>query len=144
MDYHRAGTLSNTPVLGYWKIRGMGAGIRYQLEHCGVNYDLDEFEQGGPETGFSRDEWLDVKFTKGLDFPNLPYPIDGSFKMTETHAIHRYIAEKWNPDLLGKTVEMRARVNNLAYVVHDLKIKCTMPCYQTESGDKTCEVYRNE
>ena len=55
MQYKRTGTLANTPVLGYWKIRGMGAAIRYQLEHCGVNYELDEYVQGGPETNFSRD-----------------------------------------------------------------------------------------
>ena len=142
--YHRAGTLQTTPVLGYWKIRGMGAAIRYQLEHCGVNYDLDEYEQGGKETNYSREQWTEKKYTLGLDFPNLPYLIDGSFKLTETLAIHRYIAEKWNPELLGKTPEIRARVSNFAYVIHDLKMRCTMPCYQTEDGKKTCETYRDE
>ena len=115
-------------TLGYWKIRGLAASIRYQLEYSGVDYDMKEYQQGnGPE--FSRQDWLDEKQNLGLDFPNLPYLIDGSFKITETLAIHRYIAEKWNPELLGKTPEIRARVNQFAYVCHDLKMRCTMPCY---------------
>lgn len=45
---------------------------------------------------------MSEKFNLGLDFPNLPYFIDGDYKITETLAIHAYIAEKWNPELLGK------------------------------------------
>jgi type I restriction enzyme M protein len=29
-----------------------------------------------------------------MDFPNLPYFIDGDFKLSETNAIHEYIADK--------------------------------------------------
>ena len=143
-NYHRTGTLANTPVLGYWKIRGLGAAIRYQLEHCGVNYDLDEYVQGGKETNYSNDHWNNVKYEKGLDFTNLPYLIDGSFKLTETLAIHRYVAEKWNPELLGKTPEIRARVAQFAYVVHELKGRCHMPCYSNPNADKTIEAYKDE
>jgi hypothetical protein len=47
----------------------------------------------------------------GLDFPNLPYlkDTDGT-KITETAAVHYYIAEKWNPELLGTTPQERAVV----------------------------------
>jgi len=39
-----------------------------------------------------------------LDFPNLPYLINGDFKLTESIAIARYIIRKSNKkDLLGKT-----------------------------------------
>ena len=34
------------------------------------------------------------KFSTSPFFPNLPYFIDGDFKMTETIAIHKYIADK--------------------------------------------------
>ena len=37
-----------------------------------------EYEQGGPPD-YSRHEWLDVKFDLGLQFPNLPFFIDGDF-----------------------------------------------------------------
>ena len=47
----------------------------------------------------------------GLDFPNLPYFMDtDGFKMTESVAIHQYIADKWAPNLLGASVEEKARV----------------------------------
>ena len=89
------------PTLGYWKIRGLCANLRYQLAYCGVEYNMVEYEQtDGPE--FSFEPWLKHKFNLGLDFPNLPYFVDGDFSMTETIPMHKYIADKWKPELLGK------------------------------------------
>ena len=120
-------------TLGYWKIRGLAANIRYQLAYSGIDYENVEYEQGDAPD-FSRAPWLDHKFTLGLDFPNLPYLVDGDLKITETFAIHKYLADKYQPDLLGKTAETRATVNQLAGVIYDLKMKVTMPCYM---GDGT-------
>ena len=65
-----------------------------------------------------------------MDFPNLPYFLDlDNNKVTETLAIHYYIADKWNPDLLGKTVEERAIVEMLKGVVMDVKQAITKPLY---------------
>jgi hypothetical protein len=88
------------PTLGYWKIRGMAAALRYQLAYCGVDFKQDLYEQGDAPD-FSRQTWLSKKEKLGLDYPNLPYFIDGDFKMTETSAIHQYIADKWAPLLNG-------------------------------------------
>ena len=94
--------MDSKPTLGYWKIRGLATALRLQMAYEGVQYDMVEYEQGeGPD--FSRAEWLDKKFTLGLDFPNLPYFIDGDLQFTETMAMHKYIADKWQPDVLGKT-----------------------------------------
>ena len=49
----------------------------------------------------STQDWLSKKFNLGLDFPNLPYFKDGDLSLTESIAIHRYIADKWKPELLG-------------------------------------------
>ena len=65
---------------------------------------MKEYEMDGPPD-FSKACWFDVKFTLGMDFPNLPYFIDGDLKLSETAAIHRYIADKWDPKLLGTTPE---------------------------------------
>jgi len=60
------------------------------------------YEQGeAPD--FSRDEWLKDKFDLNLPFPNLPYIVDGNVFLTETNAIHQYVARKYKPELLGKT-----------------------------------------
>ena len=58
----------------------------------GVDYDLEEYEPT-PD----RKNWTDVKFTLGLDFPNLPYFIDDGLKLTEVRAVMKYVAMKWQP-----------------------------------------------
>uniref|UniRef100_A0A8C8VVT6 glutathione transferase n=1 Tax=Peromyscus maniculatus bairdii TaxID=230844 RepID=A0A8C8VVT6_PERMB len=45
---------------------------------------------------YDQSQWLNDKFKLGLDFPNLPYLIDGSHKITQSNAIMRYIARKNN------------------------------------------------
>ena len=114
--------------LGYWKIRGLATPLRYQMAYSGVEYTMTEYEQ---EDDLSNKAWLDKKFTLGLDFPNLPYLIDGDFKMSETVPMHKYLADKYCPDLLGKTPQDRANVNMLGNNVVDLKMGITMPCYMS-------------
>ena len=90
--------------LGYWKIRGLVSNIRYQLAYSKVDYTEVEYEQGGPPD-YNKDVWFDVKPTLGLSFPNLPYLLDeeAGLNITETFAIHQYLAAKYSPDLLGTT-----------------------------------------
>ena len=67
---------STKPTLGYWKIRGLAQQIRYMLTYLNVEFHDELYEQGeSPE--FSRKVWSDKKDSLGLDFPNLPYYIDG-------------------------------------------------------------------
>ena len=100
--------------------------MRYQLAYQGVEYEMVEYEQADD---FNCDAWLSKKFTLGLDFPNLPYFIDGDFKMSETIPIQKYIADKWNPELLGKDAQTRATVNMVSNVLMDLKGSVTNGCY---------------
>ena len=67
-----------------------------------------------------------------MEYPNLPYLIDGETKITETAAIMQYIAKKWKPELLGRTAAEVGRINMLWAHVLNLKMKSTGPCY---SGD---------
>mmetsp|Transcript_51935 Transcript_51935/g.127503 ORF Transcript_51935/g.127503 Transcript_51935/m.127503 type:complete len:258 (+) Transcript_51935:21-794(+) len=96
------------PVLGYWNVRGLGAQLRYMLRYCEVDFEQELYNQtfdDGAEgyDRWNRDEWFSVKFTKGLDFPNLPYFIDGDVRLTQSSAIARYICAKWRPELAGRT-----------------------------------------
>ena len=100
--------------LGYWKIRGLAQPIRLLLKYTNTPFEDVMYVQGdGPE--FSRQSWLDVKFTLGFDFPDLPYYIDGDFQITESSAIIGYIADKNN--LLGKDPKTRAVARMLENVI---------------------------
>lgn len=50
-------------------------------------------------------------------------------QITEHHAIHLYIADKWMPSLLGSTPEERAEVEQIQGVLKDIKMAIYMPCY---------------
>ena len=122
------------PTLGYWAIRGLGSQIRYQLVYLGVDYQEDSYEQGDAPD-FSRAQWLSKKDSLGLQFPNLPYFLDGNMKVTEAMPIMKYISYKYGPELLGKTPAQSAQVEMVAGQISDLKGAVTMPCYTT--GDRS-------
>ena len=57
-----------------------------------------------------------------MNFPNLPYLIDGDFKMSESSAIPRYIINKSDKkDLLGKNIQDQARVDEILGVIEDAR-----------------------
>jgi glutathione S-transferase len=74
---------STKPTLGYWKIRGLAAPIRYVLNYLKVDFNDVMYEQGDAPD-FNIECWTSVKFTLGLEFANLPYFIDGDVKITES------------------------------------------------------------
>ena len=132
--------MDSKPTIAYWKIRGLIASIRYQLKYQGVDFDLKEYEvTDGPE--FSRACWMDVKFTLGFDFPNLPYMIDGDVKLTECNAIHTYLAAKYNPELLGKTPSDQAKVVMMSNIIREAKQPAmVMPMYRGEKEKSLEEI----
>ena len=125
--------LKSWPTLGYWNIRGLGAQVRYLLYFCGVEFE-DKMFAAGPAPDFDRSQWLDVKFSLGLDFPNLPYLIDEGVKLTETMAIMKYICAKWKPELLGATPDAVGHVEMMSHYVMKLKETATIPCYTGKSN----------
>ncbi len=46
------------------------------LEYVGVEYNNLMYVTG-PAPNYDKSTWLDEKYNLGLDFPNLPYWIDG-------------------------------------------------------------------
>ncbi|KAL3319790.1 Glutathione S-transferase Mu 4 [Cichlidogyrus casuarinus] len=102
------------PSLGYWKIRGLLQPTRLMMEYAGMEYKEKFYT---PETA---NEWFAKdKSALGLDFPNLPYYTDGDFKLTESRAIHRYVAGKCS--LQGSTPEIQAHMDMVIGVLYDLK-----------------------
>lgn len=105
------------PVLGYWSARGLVQPIRFMLEYAGAKYEEKQYN-GGPAPDFSRAEWTSVKDTIGLDFPNLPYYIDGDLKITESGAITRHLARKYGLD--GATEEEKIKIDMAIGIMADL------------------------
>jgi len=95
-------------TFGYWNIRAGPRGNcnRYILNMAGVNFTDKRYDIVNNPA-----EWKEQdKQSLGLDFPNLPYIIDGDFKITESKAVSVYICDKWAPQLLGRTPEARAKI----------------------------------
>eukprot|EP00392_Amoebophrya_sp_AT5.2_P016502 g16768.t1 len=145
IDVPTSGTPPTSFHLGYWKIRGLAANLRYQLAYSTVPYDDIVYEQGDASTAFCKKCWFDVKWDLGMEFPNLPYlkaaEVEGegagSFMVSETQAIHQYLAAKCRPSLLGDTAEETARINELFGVLEAVKNTCTGVCYREGATKET-------
>jgi glutathione S-transferase len=62
-------------TLGYWKIRGRGQVPRLLLAY--TNAIWEDVQYTAPEQWFGAD-----RNSLKLDFPNLPYLIEGDFRIT--------------------------------------------------------------
>ena len=91
-------------TLGYWKIRGLAQPIRLLLAYTNTPFTEVQYE--------SREKWFEEdKKNLGLEFPNLPYLIDGDFKLTESSSILNYIVRRsGHNELLGKTAQDEGHV----------------------------------
>lgn len=103
------------------------------MHYAEVDFE-DVMYEVSPAPEWSRDSWFSVKPTLGLDFPNLPYFIDGDFKLTESAAIFKYICHKWAKELLGTTSQEFATAEMLAEFAGKLKMAATMPSYTGQSN----------
>ncbi|XP_054660004.1 glutathione S-transferase 2 isoform X2 [Grus americana] len=116
-------------TLGYWDIRGLAHAIRLLLEYTETPYQERQYRPG-PAPDFDPSDWTNEKEKLGLDFPNLPYLIDGPTKLTQSNAILRYIARKHN--MCGETEEEILRVDMLENQIMDLRMSFSQLCYNPD------------
>ncbi|KFO22829.1 glutathione S-transferase Mu 1 [Fukomys damarensis] len=116
-------------TLGYWDIRGLAHAIRLLLEYTDTSYEEKRYTMGDAPD-YDRSQWLNEKFKLGLDFPNLPYLIDGTHKLTQSNAILRYIARKHN--MCGETEEEKIRVDILENQAMDISNQLATICYSSD------------
>jgi len=91
--------MASKPTLGYWALRGFGQPIRMLLHYLEIDFEDKRY------TSF--DVWGNEKFNLGLDFPNIPYWIEGNTKITESKAILKYIAREKGNGLNLDSVELK-------------------------------------
>ena len=101
---------------------------------------------------YTEADWEDVKYSDqwhgkdkeqlGFDFPNIPYIIEGDFKLTESSAIQRYIIERSEKkELLGKDIKERGQVNQLLGVMSDVRTPIVGLYFDKEWETKKAEVF---
>lgn len=78
-------------IFCYWDLRGLAEPISYLLHHVGADVLIKRV----PLSESGHQSWLEEKHKLGLDFPNLPYLIDGDVKLTQSLAILRYLGRKF-------------------------------------------------
>jgi len=118
-----------TVKLAYWDIRGLAQPIRYLLEVGQVPYEERRYICG-PAPDFDKSDWLNEKFKLGLDFPNLPYLIDGDKKIVQNLAIMRYLARKCNLD--GKSEQEKIQCDVIEQHRADLRTVWGRLCYNPQ------------
>nr|XP_047131840.1 glutathione S-transferase Mu 1-like [Hydra vulgaris] len=121
-----------TPTLGYWRIRGLAQPIRLLLGYTKTEFEDKMYDVGDAPT-YDRSAWTDVKYTLGLDLPNLPYFIDGDIKLTMSNAILRYIARKNN--MVGNTEHEICRVDMMENELMDFRNAFSSLCSSTKLED---------
>ncbi|KAI1305905.1 Glutathione S-transferase Mu 1 [Halotydeus destructor] len=110
-------------ILGYWNIRAYAQPIRNLLAHVGV-----EFEDKQYDLRLSKNcGYYEEKETLGLDFPNLPYYIDGDVRLSQSVAILRYIGRQHGLD--GVTNEEKTRIDLVEHQLLDYRAAGTEVFY---------------
>uniref|UniRef100_A0A0K8RG20 glutathione transferase n=1 Tax=Ixodes ricinus TaxID=34613 RepID=A0A0K8RG20_IXORI len=104
-------------VVGYSSARGLAQSIRNLLTYKGVDFE-DRRYKYGPAPNFEKPEWTKEKNSLGLQFPNLPYLIDGDVKITQSIAILRYLGRKH--DLAARTPQETLELDFLEQQANDL------------------------
>ena len=121
--------MTDTITLGYLKIRGLGQVARLLLAYTGLEWKDVQYATGDEFVKTDRKEL-------GLSFPNLPYLVDGDFKVTESKAISQYIIKRSGKvELLGKNLRDQTLVECLLGVLQD----SSLPIFSL-FRDKTAKV----
>mgnify|MGYP001332628412 CR=1 FL=1 len=107
--------MTDKVVLGYWGIRGLAQVSRLLLAYTGAVWEDVKYTQ--------REQWFEKdKKELGFAFPNIPYLIDGDFKLTESKAVNLYIIKRsGKTELLGKDLKDEALVECVLGVLQDIK-----------------------
>jgi len=114
------------PTLGYWNIRGIGNVIKFLLEYLRIEYNEKIYNVT------VESEWFDEKFKLGLDFPNIPYYVDGDFKLTESKVIAKYLVCHKDPEarLYPKSLDKQLKAEIIENVTFNILYGLLLTCWR--------------
>jgi len=99
-------------ILAYWPIKGRAEPLMCLAAYLGV--EITEKRYSDPA------EWEADKANKIVDFPNLPYLIDGNIRLSQTDIIAAYICDKAGSEAFGKVTADRYKVAEILGVYGDI------------------------
>ena len=105
------------------------------MAHLGIEYDQEVYRHGETNETIMK-PWTSKKHFLGLDFPNLPYLIDGDVRLTESKSIMKYLCRKHDPDMLGRDAFEIATSDMVSRVHDDLHAKYGAHCFKTGDTPK--------
>lgn len=120
-------TSKNQLILGYWDIRGFAEPSRLLLHYTKTPF-TNKVYRFGDAPDFNRAEWLNDKNSLGLDFPNLPYLIDGDLKLSQARTILAHLGRKFN--LIGNNERETSLIELLLDQSNDLRQELNNVCYR--------------
>lgn len=112
-------------VFGYWTLRGLGQASRFVLEYTGEEYEDVRFDALN-----NKEKWQEEKAKNphGLEFPNLPFYVDGDVKLTQSSAILHHLAKRHGLAGSGSDADWR-RLDLLEGVLGDVRMTFAWLCY---------------
>lgn len=131
--------MENNLIFGYWTCGGIGEPIRWLL-----HYLEQEFTNVKP----THETWPQKKSQleeNGLKFPNLPFLIDGEWKITESRAIPYYLVNRFQrPDLYGNNWKEMSRLKEIEGVIRDIHKEVDKVVFTPEYKTKIAEAVKKE
>lgn len=131
----------NQLTLGYWDIRGFAEPSRLLLHYTKTPF-TNKLYHFGDAPDFKRDEWLKDKNSLGLDFPNLPYLIDGDLKLSQARTILTHLGRKFN--LIGNNEREISLVELLIDQSNELRQELNNVCYRAINFDVVSKKFCDE
>jgi len=122
-------------ILGFWKIRGLGAPLRMLLEYVGAVYT----EKAYTDT----DHWFRQDKPKLLEknpLANLPYIQDGDIVVCQSNACLQYLGDRFG--LNGDTVDARRLNAQVLCEAYDLRNDVTELLYPHKERCKSREEFK--
>ena len=125
----------STITVGYWKIRGLVEPIHMYLAYKDVPYEVTAY------TYENAAKWTeDDKKNLGIEFPNIPYIIDGDVKLSQSNSILKYLEKKFGSYCNGDLAH-DIKLDVLLESISDIRLPFTLMCYMEGDMAKKKEMY---